>query len=226
MTTRRWGRGGFGRSAIRCFSVFGLTLSVSIATFVLLAVRLHQQRPPSWDDRFLEMLGARANPRPLRFVLQIPMEVVGEYRGLVPAGLLVLGLLVRRRISDGLAAAGALGGPLATALVLEPLFRRPALIAGHSGYFPSTHATGSLAAGVILSLLAWPTRWRAPIVAGTLVFVVLYGASLVHSRAHYPSDVVGGWCVALFWASSLALLRHRLGLGFRRRELGRYTERP
>jgi membrane-associated phospholipid phosphatase len=40
----------------------------------------------------------------------------------------------------------------------------------------------------------------------SLAFVALYGAALVYSRAHYPSDVLSGWCIALFWASVGALL--------------------
>jgi hypothetical protein len=38
------------------------------------------------------------------------------------------------------------------------------------------------------------------------VSLAIYGAALVYTHSHYPSDVVGGWCVALVWTCGFALL--------------------
>jgi membrane-associated phospholipid phosphatase len=139
-------------------------------------------------------------------MLNVSFNIVGEYRGLVPAGLLVLGLIVSGRTRAGLLSMLILGATTATVVALKPTFHRRPLIADREGYFPSTHAVGSFIAGAVLLLLAWRTRWRWPMLAVSLAFVSLYSASLVYSRAHYPSDVVGGWCIALFWTTGVALL--------------------
>lgn len=184
-------------------------LAASLLTFALLAVRVHDQHPLSWDGYLLRVLGEHGHMQPLRTVFDLSLNIVGEYRGLVPAGLLLLGLIVRRRTRAALLSILVLGASTATVIALKPAFDRPPLIAGREGYFPSTHATGAFAVGAVLALLAWPTRWRWPILAVSLAFVALYGAALVYSRAHYPSDVVGGWCIALFCASIGALLLAR-----------------
>lgn len=90
----------------------------------------------------------------------------------------------------------------------------------HLRYFPSSHAAGSLALVAALAFLAWSTRWRWLVLALSIALVVLYGAALVYTRSHYPSDVVGGWCVALFWTCGFALLVSSADLrpGLRRRE--------
>jgi membrane-associated phospholipid phosphatase len=142
----------------------------------------------------------------VRSTLDVFADIGGEYRGLVLACLLVLGLVVLRRVRAALLCVLVVGTSLATVMALKPAFDRPPLIASNEGYFPSGHAAGSLAVGAVLVLLAWPTRWRWPVLAVTLVSLALYGAALVYFRSHYPSDVVGGWCVALVWTCGFALL--------------------
>lgn len=200
--TRRGGWwGGFRRRLVLTLPL----VAVSVFTFALLAVQIRQQRPPSWDGELLRFLAEHGRAQPLRSMLDTSFNIVGEYRGLVPAGLLVLGLIVSGRTRTGVLSILILGASIATVVVLKPAFQRPPLIAGHEGYFPSTHAAGSFAAGAVLLLLAWPTRWRWPVLAVSFAFVSVYSASLVYSRAHYPSDVVGGWCIALFWTAGVAL---------------------
>jgi membrane-associated phospholipid phosphatase len=99
-----------------------------------------------------------------------------------------------------------LGASLATVTVLKPAFHRPALIDDREGYFPSTHAAGAVVVGIAVARLAWPTRSRWPVLVVSLVLVIGYGGALVYSRSHYPSDILAGWCVAMFWACGLPLL--------------------
>jgi membrane-associated phospholipid phosphatase len=181
-------------------------LALSLVAFALLAIRIREQHPPSWDGYLLHFLARHGRSQPLRSLFDLSLDIVGEYRGLVPAGLLLLGLIVRRRTRAAFLSILVLGASVVTVIALKPAFHRPPLIAGREGYFPSTHATGAFAVGAVLALLGWRTRSRWAMLGASLAFVALYGAALVYSRAHYPSDVLSGWCIALFWASVGALL--------------------
>jgi membrane-associated phospholipid phosphatase len=195
-----WRAAGYGPSLAL------LLLGASLLTLALLALRIREHRPPSWDSQVLRFLAPDRQEEPVRSTLHVFAEIGGEYRGLVPACLLVLGLVVLRRVRAAVLCALVVGTSLATVMALKPAFDRPPLIAGTEGYFPSGHAAGSLAVGAVIVLLSWPTRWRWPVLTVTLVSLALFGAALVYFRSHYPSDVVGGWCVALVWTCGLALL--------------------
>jgi membrane-associated phospholipid phosphatase len=187
------------------------TLALSLVAFALLAHRIREQHPPSWDGYLVQFLARHGRSQPLHSLFEFSLDVVGEYRGLLPAAILLLGLIVRRRMRWALLNILVLGASVATVIALKPAFHRPPLIAGRAGYFPSTHAAGAFAVGAVLALLAWRTRLRWPVLGASLAFVALYGAALVYSRAHYPSDVVGGWCIALFWVSVGALFLAKAG---------------
>jgi undecaprenyl-diphosphatase len=188
-----------------------LTLSLSLAVFGALALGIHEQHPPSWDGYLLHFLARHGRSQPLRALFDLSLDVVGEYRGLVPVGLLLLCFIVGRRMRWASLTILVLGASVGTVVALKPAFHRPPLIAGREGYFPSTHATGAFAVGAVLALVAWRTPWRWAILGTSIAFVGLYGAALVYSRAHYPSDVIGGWCIALFWLSVGALALAKSG---------------
>src|SRR3546814_8426441 len=63
----------------------------------------------------------------------------------------------------------------------------------HNFSFPSGHAMGSMTLAAVLVLLAWPTRWRWPVVAAMAVFVPMVGLSRVYLGVHFPSDILAGW---------------------------------
>jgi membrane-associated phospholipid phosphatase len=202
VTARRqvWRVAGYGPS-------LALSLSgASVLTLTALALRIQEHRPPSWDSQVLRFLAPDRQREPVRSILDAFANTGGEYRGLVLACLLVMGLVVLRRVRAALFCALVVGSSLTTVMALKPAFDRPSLIASNEGSFPSGHAAGSLAVGALLVLVAWPTRWRWLVLALTLASLALYGAALVYTRSHYPSDVVGGWCVALVWTCWFALL--------------------
>jgi membrane-associated phospholipid phosphatase len=171
-----------------------------VVAFALLAWRIRHHRPPALDARLLSFLSPHEQGQPARFLFAFAAEVVGEYRGLWFAVLLAAALIVLRRSWAALVFGLVLGATLATAVLLKPHFDRPSLVHDHQGYFPSTHAAGAMVMGISITRLTWSTRWRWAVLAISLGVTVLYGAALVYTRSHYPSDVVGGWCIALGWS--------------------------
>lgn len=141
---------------------------------------------------------------------------IGYAWGVVPASIgLVLALLVLRRFREGVFAGVALGGSgLLNVLAKRGFAReRPSLwesIAPESTYsFPSGHAMGSASLALVLVLLAWPTRWRWPVLSAMAVFVPMVGLSRVYLGVHYPSDILAGWMASSLWVCGVYLWVYR-----------------
>jgi membrane-associated phospholipid phosphatase len=63
--------------------------------------------------------------------------------------------------------------------------------------FPSGHAAGSMAAAAVAVAATWQTRFRYVVLAAAGMVVLGVAASRLYLDAHYPADILGGWCVAL-----------------------------
>lgn len=81
----------------------------------------------------------------------------------------------------------------------------PAAGSGHDS-FPSGHATSSAALVASLVVLGWSTRYRIAALVGGAAFLAAVGLSRMYFGVHYPSDILGGWCVSLAWVAALALV--------------------
>jgi undecaprenyl-diphosphatase len=131
---------------------------------------------------------------------------LGYGYGVVPLDVvLVAALAWRRRMREGLFSGLALGGSALLNVLAKHVYarQRPDLwlsIAPETTYsFPSGHAMGSMTLGAVAILLAWRTRWRWPVAAVAVAFVLLVGLSRVYLGVHYPSDILAGWAIACAW---------------------------
>ena len=72
--------------------------------------------------------------------------------------------------------------------------------------FTSGHGTAAAALAAGLVVLAWPTRWRWLVFGVGGTFAVAVGLSRVYLGLHYPSDILGSWCLAIGWVAILTLV--------------------
>jgi membrane-associated phospholipid phosphatase len=82
----------------------------------------------------------------------------------------------------------------------DPFFWHPVAKA-----FPSGNAAGALAIALAF-LLVVPRPWRPATAAIGAAFTLAVSAGLLVLDYHYPSDVLGGWLVALGWCFALLVL--------------------
>ena len=143
-------------------------------------------------------------------------SALGYEYGVVPLDIaLVLVLALRRRYRESVFAAVASGGSALLNVAAKQAFARDrpnlweSIAPEHNYSFPSGHAMGSMTLAVALVLLAWPTRWRWPVLAAMAVFVPMVGLSRVYLGVHYPSDILAGWAAALAWTVGVYLLVFR-----------------
>jgi membrane-associated phospholipid phosphatase len=124
---------------------------------------------------------------------------------------LMLFALSRGRRREALAVGAVIALAPLTADVLKPLLAHPHAHAGGvhiaPASWPSGHATAALALALCATLLA-PRRARALVAAAGGAFALAVGCALLIRAWHMPSDVLGGYLVAVLWmALAVAGLR-------------------
>jgi membrane-associated phospholipid phosphatase len=127
---------------------------------------------------------------------------------LICAGIVGLGL--RRGVAEGVAVAVLIAGANVTTQVLKELLAdpRPHELGVAAESWPSGHTTAAAVATLALLLVVRPqTRRRAAVIGGALTLAI--ASAVVIETWHYPSDVLGGLCVAGCWAAAVAALLSR-----------------
>jgi undecaprenyl-diphosphatase len=103
----------------------------------------------------------------------------------------------------------AVGGGLGLNNLLKLLFARPRpefqnSMRLYTTSFPSGHATMSAITYLTIASLLAPTQSSAMaamcLVSLAVALTILVGLSRIFLGVHYPTDVVGGWCIGVAWA--------------------------
>ena len=184
----------------------------ALAAFALLAVVVLDGGPPGWDQTLFRELysgettgppGAAPNDSALLDALMPWISRTADGRAILVLTVLVLGTLVLARRPKDAAFVGAACSVVLVAAGLKELLARPAPFESHGGIsFPSGHAMGSMAMALSLTIVADP--WLRPFVAvAGAAFVIGVAIAVIADGGHWPSDVLGGWLLAIAWVSAL-----------------------
>jgi len=210
---------GYGRSLL--VLLFGLLLPM--LGFVLLATEIYQRDPFEFEPPLMRAIGAVRSEALDR--LAAGLSLFGNTPGMLPLNAFLTVWLYRLQPRAAYFLLLALGGSIFFHAVLKPVFDRPrpdlwTPIRPESDFsFPSGHAMFATSLVSALAVLAWPTRWRLPVLGLGTLYVLVMMWSRVYSGVHYPTDVLGGALVGIIWVFGLD---RRLGA----HRLLKRTERP
>jgi undecaprenyl-diphosphatase len=164
-----------------------------------------------WDVPILLAIRTTASPQLDVFVSEFTK--LGVFWGVFPVATIIgLALLFRRRWRSLTYFLTTLLGSIVINLTAKQLLHRvrphlwesPTPVFDYG--FPSGHAMSSMTFIATLTILAWHSRWRLPIIIGGGLFVLAIGWTRLYLGVHYPSDIVAGWLVSIAWAIGVSLL--------------------
>jgi len=176
-----------------------LAVLLGLLAFVVLTALVATHAGGGLDGRTLSWMEAHQR-RPFTAA-----AVLLHYLGLWPLLAAVVAALAgllwrrgRRAQARYLGLAAALS--LALNLLLKAVFSRQPPGAGTvvhaSEYaFPSGHTMAATTLATAVTLIAWRTRWRWPVLLLAAAFALAMGLSRAYLGVHWPSDVAAGWAM-------------------------------
>jgi undecaprenyl-diphosphatase len=169
-----------------------------------------------WFDEGLLLALRTGDPRdpvgPRWFETSVmDISALGGFAVLALVTLLAAGyLLVLKRWGEALLLLAATLGGTAISEGLKMGFNRPRpdlvahIVETTSMSFPSGHAMLSavtyLTLGALIARAQEKKRLRGYILGAAILLTVLIGASRIYLGVHWPTDVLGGWCLGASWA--------------------------
>ncbi|WP_228472724.1 phosphatase PAP2 family protein [Streptomyces cyaneochromogenes] len=191
----------------------GTIAALAALVVVVIGVLYAGHDEPGTVDRWIVRPTADSVRPPWRNVA-LATDFLGEPAG---AATLVVAavagcLLLRRPRAAVLVVAGA-GQAVVTTTLLKPVVGRT-IHDGHLSY-PSGHTAFLTALALVVALLATGrlglgrTAGTSLVLAAALVAGAAMGWAQVALGAHYPTDVLGGWCTALAVVPATAWLVDR-----------------
>lgn len=197
------------------WAVFGVAFAgfaLPVIGFVELAERISSGAKLPFDRPVMLWLRRRHTPRNTRIVRAV--TELGGVTAVPVFALAAAGYLAYVRGSRRPAAllTVSLVGSTVINSVLKLMYRRDRptffthIVEEKSYSFPSGHAMASAALAGCACVLAWPTGWRYPVIAGSSAYVPAVGVTRMYLGVHFPSDVLAGWCVSLAWVGEVATI--------------------
>ena len=189
---------------------------IPMMLFLWLADKIHDQEPLFGDVAILQAIHSIANP--LLDSIAVAVTHLGSAPTVVAGVLLASGLLAyKHRKRQALFLLFCAGGTAAINVIFKLIFQRerPSLwthiVTENSYSFPSGHAMISSALALSVIILCWHTRFRWIALVASCLYFLLVSGSRLYLGVHFPSDVIGGWCVSVFWVLTVHHIFARFG---------------
>ncbi|MCZ7602695.1 MAG: phosphatase PAP2 family protein [Melioribacteraceae bacterium] len=196
------------------FILFGMLLSLFL--FIQIADAVHDKETLSIDNKILLMfrdLDDIAKPIGHERVQYVVRDItaLGSSTLLTIITLIVVIYLgLKREIRSIIyVLSAAIGGGILVQ-ILKVLFARPRpeivgqLVTEITMSFPSGHSAMSavvyLSIAVLISRIESSYKTRVFIITTALTISFIVGLSRIYLGVHYPTDVLAGWMIGLFWA--------------------------
>ncbi len=197
-----------------------LLSAFAAALFCLLGVAVEANRVAGFDEAL--RMATHSVASPLLTSLAQKVTLLGTLGALALFGIVALAVLVHaRRRAAAIFMTVTMAGALALENGLKFSFQRvrPPPFFGSEPVtysFPSGHALFSLCFYGGLAIVATCPITSAMLKTGvwfaTALLVLAIGATRIYLGVHYPSDVLGGYLVAIAWIAFVLFAARHLGL--------------
>lgn len=196
---------------------------VPVLVFTELAEEVGQRETLAFDEAVLLAINGQQSR-----LLDDVSVVLTQFGSVIGVSVLVLSfvalLWLHGHRAKAVFLAISVGGAGLLNAMLKSLFQRDRpelwqrLVTENSFSFPSGHAMVSSALALSLIVIFWRTRYRWPVVASALIYILLIGFTRLYLGVHYPTDVVAGWIVSGVWVAAVtsAIYYRRIILRARR----------
>lgn len=186
----------------------GMISGVALTLFGLLAADVSIGATTQYDNRIRSIIHATASA--YLTTIATGVSVLGALKVLIPATVVIaIGLLLVKKRWPAAALSAAMGGALLLNWTLKAALHRvrPQPFFGvdpESFSFPSGHVLfASCFFGALSLILIGHGRSRFVVWASVATLICAIAWSRVYLGVHYPTDVISGFLVAIFWLSAL-----------------------
>ena len=203
---------------IKNFKVVYITLLIGLVLFCIVSFTVVTGKSKCIDNFVLLSFRNSGNtsipigPGWLLYFMQ-GVSAMGSVPVVAGITILTSGILILKKkyISLRLILFAAIGGAIVE-LLMKEFFSRPRpwivphLVSVESLSYPSGHSAMSAIIYLSLVFLILPFEVKRSIklfiLYSALFLILLIGISRIYLGVHYPSDVLSGWALGLFWCST------------------------